>query len=122
MVESLVDILSDPEIQLVVEVMGGTSLAKDVIFRAITQGKHVVTANKAVIAQELANLSQLLQENPNVKFGYEAAVCGGLDLSPPFFFERSIAEKSSYLGVSCLYTCLSRNPNYSFVTRITCGR
>jgi hypothetical protein len=43
-------ILSDPDIDIVVEVMGGTTLAKDLVFQALSKGKHVVTANKALIA------------------------------------------------------------------------
>lgn len=47
------------------------------MFGAIRRGKHVVTANKALVATYLAEIQELLKEHPGVTFGYEAAVCGG---------------------------------------------
>ena len=44
------DIINDPEIDIVVELIGGTGVAKDVIVEALQAGKHVVTANKAIMA------------------------------------------------------------------------
>jgi homoserine dehydrogenase len=74
------EILGDATINCVVELMGGTTHAKDVVFRAIAAGKHVVTANKALIAAYLPELQQALASNPSVKFLYEAAVCGGIPI------------------------------------------
>jgi homoserine dehydrogenase len=62
------DILKDPSINVVVELMGGTTHAKDVVFSAIKAGKHVVTANKALIAAYLPDIQQLLRENPTVRY------------------------------------------------------
>lgn len=73
----LTEVVEDPEVNTVVEVMGGTTIAKDVVFSAIKAGKNVVTANKALLAAFQPELSALLAQNPQVKFGYEAAVCGG---------------------------------------------
>ena len=50
------DILGDASINVVVELMGGITSAKDVVFGAINAGKHVVTANKALIAAFLPEL------------------------------------------------------------------
>jgi homoserine dehydrogenase len=61
------DILNDPTINCVVELMGGVTDAKDVIMRAIKQNKHVVTANKALVASALEELQQLLSEHPAVQ-------------------------------------------------------
>lgn len=47
------DILEDESINCVVELMGGVTHAKDVVFKALKKGKHVVTANKALLAQLL---------------------------------------------------------------------
>jgi len=85
LVDDVNEILDDESIELVVEVMGGTTLAKEVVTRAITSGKHVVTANKALIAQDLPELEALLAETnagreAPVRFGYEAAVCGGIPI------------------------------------------
>lgn len=48
-----------------------------VVFGAIRQNKHVITANKALVATYLAEIQELLKDHPGVTFGYEAAVCGG---------------------------------------------
>jgi homoserine dehydrogenase/predicted amino acid-binding ACT domain protein len=79
------EVLNDDRVQLVVEVMGGTSLAKEVVVKSISAGKHVVTANKALIAQDLPELEQLLAKvnagrDEPVRFGFEAAVCGGIPI------------------------------------------
>ena len=81
------DILDDPEIDMVVEVMGGTTDAKHVVYTALQKKKDVVTANKALIAAYLPDIETLLttvnnenaDDNDNdVQFRYEAAVCGGI--------------------------------------------
>ena len=81
-------VLDDPDVDIVVEVMGGTTLAKDVVFRALRAGKDVVTANKALIADCLPEIEAVVAEAnaaqgagaPRVQFGYEAAVCGGIPI------------------------------------------
>ena len=80
-------ILKDDSIDLVVEVMGGTTKAKDVVFDALSSGKHVVTANKALIADCLSEIEKHLvsvnQEKSlaeSIQFNYEAAVCGGIPI------------------------------------------
>jgi homoserine dehydrogenase len=80
LVDDFKEILEDESIQLVVEVMGGTTAAREVIFGAVSLGKHVVTANKAVIATYMTELEALLREQPGVLFYYEAAVCGGVPI------------------------------------------
>lgn len=80
-------ILKDDSIDMVVEVMGGTTDAKDVVYAALRAKKDVVTANKALIAARLPEIESLLAEINNnssdgndkdVEFRYEAAVCGGI--------------------------------------------
>jgi homoserine dehydrogenase len=69
----------------VIEVMGGTDQAADITFAAISSGKHVVSANKKLVANYLDVLSRpegLLAQAVakfGVGFGVEAAVCGGED-------------------------------------------
>ncbi len=60
--------------------MGGTTVAKDLVFRALAKGKHVVTANKALLAEFLPEIQTLLKDNPNSRLAYEAAVCGGIPI------------------------------------------
>ena len=69
----------DPEIDLLVELIGGTSAAYDLIKRAIQQGKHIVTANKALIAEH-GNELVALAEASGVQFRFEAAVAGGIPI------------------------------------------
>jgi len=79
LVGSFEEILSDPAINCVVEVMGGTTKAKDAVYGAITAGKHVITANKALLAEFLPELLEKISA-AKVKMGYEAAVCGGIPI------------------------------------------
>ena len=76
------EILNDAEISVVVEVMGGLTPAKDYMMRAMAAGKHVVTANKDVIAEHLSELYAAADENA-VDFLYEASVGGGIPIIKP---------------------------------------
>lgn len=69
----------DPEIDILVETIGGCDTAKELILTAINNGKHVVTANKALIAEHGAELFAAAQAN-NVMVAYEAAVGGGIPI------------------------------------------
>jgi homoserine dehydrogenase len=71
------DILDDEEIQLIVEVMGGVEPAREYVLQAIGAGKHVVTANKALIARHGSELFEAASEN-EVSLYIEASVAGGL--------------------------------------------
>lgn len=66
-------------VDIVIEVIGGTTLAKDVIMHAIKHGKHVVTANKALLAEH-GNEIFAFAEAHNVHVAYEAAVAGGIPI------------------------------------------
>mmetsp|Transcript_33958 Transcript_33958/g.101357 ORF Transcript_33958/g.101357 Transcript_33958/m.101357 type:complete len:481 (-) Transcript_33958:764-2206(-) len=85
--ESYSDILEDDDIDMVVEVMGGTTDARDVVYSALRAGKDVVTANKALIAKHLSEIEGVLEEvndgkspSEETEFRYEAAVCGGIPI------------------------------------------
>ena len=73
------DILNDPEIDVVVELIGGDTLAKTYIEKAIAQKKHIVTANKALIAK-YGNELFAAAEAQNVLIAYEASVAGGISI------------------------------------------
>lgn len=74
------DLLASPEIDLVVETIGGTSdFVFDLCHRVIEAGKHLVTANKALLAERGRTLFDLA-ENKGVKIGFEAAVCGAIPI------------------------------------------
>lgn len=73
------DILSDQDITIVVELMGRIEPAKTFITRALEAGKHVVTANKDLLAVHGAELLEIAQAN-KVALYYEAAVAGGIPI------------------------------------------
>ena len=70
-------VVDHPDIDVVVELIGGTGVAKELVIRAIEQGKHVVTANKALIALHGNEIFSLAQ-NKGVMVAFEAAVAGGI--------------------------------------------
>lgn len=72
-------ILNDPDIEVIIEVMGGTDVAKDIVLRALKAGKHVVTANKALLALHGNELFTAAREN-KVALAFEAAVAGGIPI------------------------------------------
>ena len=73
------DIIDDPEIDILVEVMGGSDPATEYFRRALSSGKHVVTANKEVMAKSGAELLALAQDN-RVSLHFEASVGGGIPI------------------------------------------
>jgi homoserine dehydrogenase len=74
------DIVGNKDIDLVIEVAGGVTDAKDVVMGAIACGQDVVTANKALIAASMTEIKDELAKKPEVQFGYEAAVMGGIPI------------------------------------------
>ncbi|MGB5474052.1 MAG: homoserine dehydrogenase [Gammaproteobacteria bacterium] len=77
--EDAFEVVNDPEVQIVVELIGGYTLAKDLVMRAIANGKHVVTANKALIATHGTEIFQAANAK-GVNVAYEAAVAGGIPI------------------------------------------
>lgn len=77
MTESIEDILTDPQVDVVVDVLSGAEPSHEYICRALRAGKAVVTANKAAIAPHLREISQLARE-VGVPFLYEASAGGGI--------------------------------------------
>ena len=73
------DVINNPEIDVVVELIGGYTIAKDVVLGAIANGKHVVTANKALIAVHGDEIFAAA-EAKGVSVMYEAAVAGGIPI------------------------------------------
>jgi len=73
------DVVSDPDVDILVELIGGTTTAFDLVQGALNAGKHVVTANKALMAARGNELAALAEEN-GVALRYEAAVAGGIPI------------------------------------------
>jgi homoserine dehydrogenase len=73
------DIVNNPEIDIVVELIGGYEQAKALVLQAIANGKHVVTANKALLAEHGNEIFAAAQEK-GVMVAFEAAVAGGIPI------------------------------------------
>ncbi len=73
------EVVNDPDIQIVVELIGGYTVARDLVLQAIRNGKHVVTANKALIALHGNEIFAAAQEQ-GVVVAFEAAVAGGIPI------------------------------------------
>ena len=95
---SFTDILEDEEIQVIVEVMGGTTLAKEYIISALKNKKHVVTANKDLIAIHGLELVEIAKEN-NCFLYYEASVAGGIPILRTISNSMSADEITSISGI-----------------------
>lgn len=76
------DVVNDDEVNVVVELIGGTYIAKTIILKAIENGKHVVTANKALIAHYGKEIFEAACKK-NVNVFYEASVGGGIPVVVP---------------------------------------
>ena len=72
-------VVNHPDIDIVVELIGGTAAAKDLILKAIANGKHIVTANKALLAQHGNEIFAAAQKK-DVMVAFEAAVGGGIPI------------------------------------------
>jgi homoserine dehydrogenase len=72
-------LVSDKNIDVIVELIGGTTIAKDLVIKAIENKKHVVTANKALLANYGNELFALAKKN-NVILAFEASVAGGIPI------------------------------------------
>lgn len=73
------EVVDNPENEIIVELIGGETLARDLVMRALSQGKHVVTANKALIARHGNEIFALAREK-GVIVAFEAAVAGGIPI------------------------------------------
>ncbi|MFC1535111.1 homoserine dehydrogenase [Thermodesulfobacteriota bacterium] len=105
------NIIVDPAIDIVVELIGGIEKAKEYILEAMKRGKHVVTANKALLAECGRELYQAAESN-NVSLGFEASVGGGIPVI------RSLREGLSANHIETIMGILNGTSNY-ILTRMT---
>lgn len=76
------EVVRDPETQVIVELMGGADMARDLVVEALSRGKHVVTANKELIAKHGPELFALARKH-NARLLFEGAVAGGIPIIMP---------------------------------------
>ncbi|MBT4513097.1 MAG: homoserine dehydrogenase [Chloroflexi bacterium] len=98
-------ILEDPEIDIVIELIGGEKPAKDFIEEAIRQNKHVVTANKEILAKYGPELLAMSDER-QVGLFYEASVGGGIPLIAPL--KRNLQVNN----ITSIHTIINGTTNY----------
>jgi len=72
-------VVSDPDVDIVVELIGGYGVAKELVMKAIANGKHVVTANKALLATHGNEIFEAAQDK-GVMVAFEAAIAGGIPI------------------------------------------
>ena len=111
LVKDAFSVVTDPDIDIVVEMIGGEGIAKDLILKAIASGKHVVTANKALIASH-GNIIARAADEKNVDFGYEASVGGCMPII------KSVRESLVGNRIHSMVGILNGTCNY-ILTRIT---
>jgi homoserine dehydrogenase len=105
------DIINDPQIHIVVELMGGTDKAKDYILMAMEKGKHVVTANKALLAEHGREIYAAAVKY-GVSLGFEASVGGGIPII------RALREGLSANRIKTIMGILNGTSNY-ILTQMT---
>ena len=104
-------VLDDPEIDIVIELMGGIEPAKKFILRAIKNGKHVVTANKALLAEHGAEIFRAAAEY-GVDVAFEGSVGGGIPII------RALREGLAANNILGIFGILNGTSNY-ILSRMT---
>lgn len=115
-VDNALDLATDPDVDVVVELIGGSDgIAKDLALAAIANGKHVVTANKAMVAHHGTALAHAAEE-AGVSMAFEAAVAGGIPII------KSLREGLAGNKISRVYGILNGTCNYILSAMAADGR
>jgi homoserine dehydrogenase len=96
--ENILDLARDPEIEVIVEAIGGKTIAKELIILAIKNGKKVITANKALLAEDGLEIAQILEEN-NGFLAYEAAIGAAIPIVKNFKESFAANEIKEFYGI-----------------------
>jgi homoserine dehydrogenase len=99
------DLIEDPSIQVVVELVGGTTEARELVLAALRAGKHVVTANKALLAFHGEEIFQVAHEK-GVDVYYEGAVAGGVPVI------RTLREALASDRIQAIHGIVNGTTNY----------
>lgn len=105
------ELLEDPELDILIEVMGGVNGTYDILKKAVMNGKHIVTANKDLMAVHGSELLRLAKEN-QVDIFYEASVAGGIPII------RALAEGLASDRITKLMGIVNGTTNY-ILTKMT---
>ena len=107
-------LVNDPEINVVVELIGGVDKPKELLEKALRAGKHVVTANKALLAETGSYLFEIAEEK-NLHLGYEASVCGAIPII------QTLKESLAANSITSLVGILNGTCNYILSEMTTKG-
>jgi homoserine dehydrogenase len=106
-----IEVVDDPDVDIVCELIGGVSPAREYVLRALRAGKHVVSANKELIAKHGAEIIELA-DSRRLDFAYEGSVAGGIPIIQPL---RSALAGNSIIEVKGI---VNGTTNY-ILTRMT---
>ena len=98
-------VLDDPEVAIAVELIGGTTVARELVKAAIARGKHVVTANKSLLSEHGEELFAAAKA-AGVDLNFEGAVCGGIPII------RTIREALASDRIEALYGIVNGTTNF----------
>src|SRR5437667_5045911 len=104
-------VIDDPNIDIVIELIGGYEPARELILAAISRGKHVVTANKALLAADGAEIHEAARR-AGVSIGYEASVGGGIPVI------KALKEALAANRILSIYGIINGTSNY-ILTKMT---
>ena len=99
------NVINDPNIDIIVELVGGTTVAFDIVSQALAAGKHVVTANKALLCARGLELYQLAKQKQR-ELRFEASVAGGIPII------KAITESLAADRVRTLYGIVNGTTNF----------
>lgn len=108
------DIINDEDIDIVIELIGGTTVARDVVLGALKAGKNVVTANKALMATYGEEIMTTAKEMGR-EVAFEASVGGGIPIIEPMKHALISNEISSVMGI------VNGTTNYMLTRMVECG-
>ncbi len=111
LIPSADEVIDDPDIQIIVELVGGTTFARELILKALRKGKHVVTANKALLATYGDEIFRTAAK-VGVEIGFEAAVAGGIPII------KVVREGLIANRVKAVYGIINGTTNY-ILTKMT---
>ncbi|NPA12784.1 MAG: homoserine dehydrogenase [Aquificae bacterium] len=113
--KSLDEILKDPDIDIVVELTGGIDFPLYLMKEAINRGKHIVSANKALLAEKGKEIFTLAEEK-GIRIGFEAAVAGGIPII------RALREGLVANTINRIYGILNGTTNFILTKMLKEGR
>lgn len=108
------DVLADPEVSVMVELVGGTTVARELTERMLRSGKHVVTANKALLAHHGTELFSLARRN-GASMAFEASCAGGIPII------RAIYDGLIANRIDAIYGIVNGTCNYILTEMIERG-